>query len=389
MNLKGRGQRLYVVSLKDGSKKPIGEMTWMTILNVAWVADGSAVIANAAEDKAHALGLWYLPYPDGDPTRLTLDPSSYRGASLTADSGTLVSAREDLKAHLYIAREQDKQPPMDISPGLSNAYGRTGLAWTPDGKIIYDAGPAQHKSLWEIDPERAGEPGGRQLSDDNDIFPSVTPDSRYVVFASDRSGKLAIWEMDRSGSNPTILAEDGWKPSCRLENKWVVYQAVSDGRTRLWKVPIGGGGGPEALTGPDFDAENAAVSPDGKRVAFLLSNEVSSSSKPQIAIMDGDKLLSARYSLPDTVRQPIIRWRNDRTLLYIDEFARTADIWQQRLEGPSDRGAVDKPRRYLLPPSEFRCIFNFDWSGDGRIILSAGDIRSVEVDRVTLTKRSG
>jgi serine/threonine protein kinase len=392
MNVNRQAQGIYAVSFEDRSMKSIGK-TWVTVLNLEWMPGTEAIIANAAEDEAHVPGLWYISYPEGKRTKLTNDPNGYYGASLASGSGTVVSVRKVLNPHLYVAKEKGEESPREIDLGFSSAYGSTGLCWARDGKIVYNAGPVQRKLLYEIDPTSPGEQGGRPLTvDASDSSPSVTADNRYVVFASDRSGRMAVWRVDRDGGNALQLADDGLNPSCLLEGKSVVYQVAKGDRIRLWKVPIDGGGAPEPLTDPDVNAENAAVSPDGKRIAFLLTSPAHGlSARAQIAIIDNGKLSQVRYDLPKGVRQPVIRWRDDGMLIYIDQFARGVDIWQQPLEKGLDGGggrSPASPSRYALPGADFKCIFNFDLSQDGRIVLSAGDPPSAEVYELILTAQS-
>ncbi|MGH9824380.1 MAG: protein kinase domain-containing protein, partial [Blastocatellia bacterium] len=377
MNQKKQGQHLYAVNLEDRSISPIGDSKWAIILNLAWMPDGRAIIASAAEDDAHAPGLWHIPYPKGNPTRITNDPAGYYGASLTADSGVLVSVRGDFPSQLYVAGEKGGGQPRQINLGTSNNNGNNGLCWTPDGHIIYNSGPVQRKSLYEIDPFKSSELGRRLTADGSDSSPCVTPDKRYIVFASDRSGKLAVWRMDRDGGNPVKLVDEGLKPSCLLDGKWVVYQVASGDHVHLRKVSIDGGAS-EPLTDPNVNAENATVSPDGRRVAFLLTDRSrGAGARPKIAIIEDGALLPVRYILPDGVRQPIIRWRNDETLEYIDEFGDGAQIWQQRLNGGAGEGSI--PRHYELGQLDFKRISNFDWFRGDKILLSGGDLDSVGV----------
>jgi Tol biopolymer transport system component len=42
-----------------------------------------------------------------------------------------------------------------------------------------------------------------------DSYPVVTADGRYVVFASNRSGRQNIWRMERDGSDPVQLTTEG------------------------------------------------------------------------------------------------------------------------------------------------------------------------------------
>jgi WD40 repeat protein/predicted Ser/Thr protein kinase len=393
---------IYIVPVDDMSKDhPIGK-TWATVSNLAWMPGGDYIIANAAKDGDYAPGLWSISYPGGNETKLSSDLDGYSGASFVPGSGTVVSVRKILNAHLYVAKDKSDAPPALIDLG-SSAYGKTGLCRAPDGKIIYNAGPVDRKLLYQVDPASPTQRSERPLTDgasdsspsvnlDNrsasETSPSVTPDNKYIVFASDRGGKLAVWRADRDGGHPTRLTDDGMKPTCLLENNWVVYQRSSGDGIRLWRVPIDGGMAAELLPDQDGNAENPAVSPDGKSIAFLLTAKTAGA-RPQIAIIDNGKLLPARYQVADRVRQPIMRWRDAETLVYIDEFAKD-EVWQQHLRkgrDGADKGTPARPTRYKLPGVKFKVIFNFDLSTDGRMVLSAGGTSSDTVYELTLTSQ--
>jgi sugar lactone lactonase YvrE len=80
--------------------------------------------------------------------------------------------------------------------------GVDGLAWAPDGHLLYTAYVGDAQSIWEMDGE--GE-NRRQLtnnvSDFVDRQMSVTADNHYIVFQSNRSGSVQIWRANRDGSN--------------------------------------------------------------------------------------------------------------------------------------------------------------------------------------------
>jgi hypothetical protein len=71
---------------------------------VAWLANGSGLIISALD---RALGpnsqLWQLSYPGGEELKITNDLNDYRGSSLTADSGALLTLQESLSLSLWIA----------------------------------------------------------------------------------------------------------------------------------------------------------------------------------------------------------------------------------------------------------------------------------------------
>jgi hypothetical protein len=167
------------------------------------------------------------------------------------------------------------------------------------------------------------------------------------------------------------LAVGGSKPSALFDGDWVVYQATGENnRISLWKVPIEGEGGRRAsrLTDPQVDAENPAVSPDGRRIAYVLKESAESTLK--IAIFAADRQSLDSYDLPSSVHLPIIRWRDGETLLYIDQTGEGSDIWEQRLDhriGARRLGFSSRP--------DFNSILNFDCGKDDRLVLSAGAVR--------------
>ncbi|MEO6725965.1 MAG: hypothetical protein ABIU20_00480 [Blastocatellia bacterium] len=92
--------RVLVVNLADGSDQPIGEQTWTTIGQVAWLGDGSGVVFNGWRRTSAVYGdqLWLLTFPKGEARRITNDTASYDGVSIAtgaADSGALVSERTE------------------------------------------------------------------------------------------------------------------------------------------------------------------------------------------------------------------------------------------------------------------------------------------------------
>ena len=73
----------------------------------------------------------------------------------------------------------------------------------------------------------------RQLTSNGqrNYAPAVSPDNRYVVFHSNRSGVFQIWRIDRDGASPkqlTFGGESTW-PTITTDSKWVVYQHFEAG----------------------------------------------------------------------------------------------------------------------------------------------------------------
>jgi TolB protein len=84
--------------------------------------------------------------------------------------------------------------------------GDRGLAWTPDGKIVYTSLAGGNIDLWIMNPDGTNQ---KQLTTDpqQDFAPLVSPDNRYIVFNSMRGPLPSVWRMNIDGSNVKQLTD--------------------------------------------------------------------------------------------------------------------------------------------------------------------------------------
>src|SRR4029077_8131863 len=98
--------------------------------------------------------------------------------------------------------------------------------------------------------------------------PSVSPDGKYVFFASLQSATPHIWRIDADGSNlKQITSGDSvnFAPTCSPDGQWITFLSSRSGSPCLWKVSFDGG---DAVQLTDKPATRASLSTDGKRLAY-------------------------------------------------------------------------------------------------------------------------
>jgi len=214
---------------------------------------------------------------------------------------------------------------------------------------------------------------GRQLTVNAkaNLLPSVSPDGRYIIFTSNRSGSANIWRMDIDGGNLKQLTNGNLDYSSSLspDGKWVVYVHESASTSTLWKVSIDGGD-PVQLT--DKDAGNPVFSPDGELIACSYGN-----GKVAVIPSEGGQPTKI-FDIPTPfIVEPGARWSSDGSALTFHvNRGGISNLWSQPLDGGPPKQVTD------FKSDE---IFSFAWSRDGKQLALA---RGVETGDVVLISNS-
>ena len=358
---------IAVVSFANPSLKPITSRGWPYIGNVSWHSDGSGVVFIAREQRLAPLQIWQASYPDGEARRLTNDLSSYDyySLSLTADGRALVAVQTDPVSNIWTAADGEASRARAVTPRRNVQEGHYGLAWTPDGKLVYDSDVKSKASIWIVNAD-GSDP--RPVTDGvaDDYMPEVSPDGRYIVFASSRNG-FQLWRMDIDGGNPKQLTWETGAPTCSIspDGRWVIYSLYLGG---IFRVSIDGGPRTELVAKGNL--RYPQVSPDGKLVAYAFDDEYTK--RPKIAVIEFDGGSRVRtFDLPLTTGTSFyessfyhgFHWSPDgRALIFINTLSGVSNLWRQPLDG----GAAEQ-----ITDFKADLIYNFAYSSDGRQLAFA------------------
>jgi Tol biopolymer transport system component len=352
---------LLDVPLQVGEKRIIVPPRWASSGRVAWVADGSGVILDSADpSSSQSPQLWYVSFPEGSVRQITHDVNRYFGVSLTADSNALVTVQSEVSSFISTA-PLGSGSEHQLTSGHGTSDGHDGVAFTPDGGVIYTSNINGHLDLWSIGANGSA-PVQLTFNTGNNFSPRVTPDGQTIVFASNRDGQSNIWKMKIDGSEQLQLTHGGTDrfPEIAPDGKWVFYGSAISGRFSVWKIPMSGG---TSVKVSDAIWANATPSPDGNLLAITSFEEKTGWGENVVPVEGGEPVKIAQLNATR------LQWTPDSEfIVYIDSKNGVSNLWSQPVKG-------GPPRQITNFASGL--IFDFAISHDGKqVILARGSVNS-------------
>ncbi len=327
----GGGTSLMVTTL-DGKARQILSTKKGSPGLYDWLPDGSAVVASLKKDKDTNLGL--VPATGGSFKALHLLEGDFH----SGDSSAFADASPDGR-HIVFADGPKR-----------------------DEQNIYCIG-TDGQSLQVLTDHSA-----------NDIQPRWSPDGKYVVFLSFRSGSRTLWGVSvkngKPAGNPFIVKGMGQGTS--LLN-WTERGLVYSNSITMWNVhlvPVDPETGePEGKLeqldySPPGRNRGAIWSPDGKHIAFFSADKGGQPGKGNIVIMDVGGGEAREYPIPiDNFHlnwMMGLRWMPDSSgLVFFEPGEKGATVFRLTQ-------ASEKWETWKMPQQRYRRI---EWSPSGKAFL--------------------
>jgi Tol biopolymer transport system component/DNA-binding winged helix-turn-helix (wHTH) protein len=316
----GSNFRLMRLDLASGAESQISRKTFFDINNLKWLPDGDGLLLAAKESHDGRLRIWHVSAETGETQPLTNDATDYISLSLDRLANKMVATHTSDTFRLYVARIDDVSNPKSL------ALARVGVAFAPEGRIVYEANDGD---IWTINRD-GGEQ--RQLTNNSfsDTHPRMSPDGRYVFFTSNRSGSTQVWRMNVDGTNQVQLTkrEGGYPVFVTPDGKWLYFE--SGLHQTLWRVSSEGGDETEVSKG---NIRYSAFSRDGTFVAYFFRDETDNRLKIGVMLVE-TRTVSRIFALPDsTYYRGSIAWKNDnKSFYYVTINGSQNSLWLRSLD---------------------------------------------------------
>ncbi len=361
----------------DGRETRIGDRRWGWILALTWLPDRSGLVLIGGEIGESAQQVWFVALPDGQARRITNDPNSYFGLSLSADARTLATVQVTSAGDLWSAPAGNPSLAERITSGEGTAsipylnptqLFRAGeIAVTPSGSIVFGTESGAPRRLWGM----AADGTSRRLLTPEDMeafHPLVARATGTIVFTGNRADRVThVFRMDPDGGNLVQVTQGNRELSSAVspDGQWLLYWRPTD--TSFWKAPLAGG------PATKIEISNPVTipprfTPDGKFVWFPSLQERGGRSRlglEQIRAEGGAPLRWIDWPRKCDIDLPWKMAPTGDAMTCISELDGVYNLWNQPLAGGEPQPVTRFQRGHVL---------DFDWSADGqRLFLWRGD----------------
>ncbi|OLE54515.1 MAG: hypothetical protein AUG51_07975 [Acidobacteria bacterium 13_1_20CM_3_53_8] len=204
---------------------------------------------------------------------------------------------------------------------------------------------------------------------------TISPDGKYVVFATNEAGKTSIW-LRQVSSNSLVQIVQPAEGFCRGnaftpdgESIYYTFGDKNNPTGALYQVPVLGGTSRKILSNIN---SVVAFSPDGKRIAFLRYNQTTNESSLILANADGsNEQQIATRKRPDYITGSGMSWSPDGKLIACGVGSSTGDI-NSTVMAFSVEGGAPKP----LTTQKWGRVYHVIWlsDGSGLIMTATADV---------------
>lgn len=276
--------------------------------HLRWSPDGRLIAATELAQSG-ALHPIFLVDSSGREKRSILTPRAGFAISSLAWTGP-----EEV---VYFQNESALVGGLGTNAGTANIIRqnvRTGkaekISWSPDGsslldilgtgRLVYDT-CSPRASLRELALHSGG---GRWLTrgNANDRQPAYSPDSEWVIFSSNRSGNLDLWELSTQTEVVRRLTEDAaedWDPVFIDSGRRIAWSSNRTGHFEIWTADADGSGARQ-LSRDGVDAENPTPTPDGAWIVYASTNpEKEGLWKIRPDGSDATRIVPGNYAYPE------------------------------------------------------------------------------------------
>jgi Tol biopolymer transport system component len=290
--------------------------------SVAWLRTGRSLLAgiyDASVPHARTVGLHVMRMPVAGGRSETIGwwPAAGRTLDVLGDGRVVfesVTTRESLRE----VSVSGDAPVRWLTHGTSTDRQPV---YSPDGKwILFSSDRSGQLDLWMISRETGAL---RRVTDDaaQDWDPSFSPDGRRILWSSDRTGRFEIWTSAVDGTGARLLSHGGFEaenPVLTPDGSTLLWGSLHRGREGIWRSRSDGSGAEILARG--LTLQLPEVSPDGRFVAFRAGFGPGQRAVRVLRLADAVEVFGISFGVVDALaglETGRCRWMPDGRLAFV------------------------------------------------------------------------
>ena len=263
--------QIWLLSIADGEKRQLTfpKLGSLGDIDPLFAPDGQAVVFVRGSDEV-TKDIYALNIDKGKIKRLTFDNRKVNGVTWSPDGSRLLFTSTRSGLYRLWSIDRNGSEPQPLALGLETVQRPTSTLGVE--AIVFEDWKHRAKlMLVDLAREQQASPKPLLLSTRWDSSPSISPDGKTIVFASDRGGPYGIWLSDFDGENlhewfnlgGAFIDNPSWSP----DGSQVVFDASPDGKSQLYIIDKGAAT-PKVLSLGHYDNRRPFWSSDGKWIYF-------------------------------------------------------------------------------------------------------------------------
>ena len=215
----------------DRRGRPLGTVAGpaqYTALDIS--PDGQRLAVSIAEPNTDVGDIWIFPLPNGNGTRLTSDPSDEFGPVWSPDGREVAfSSSRDGTPNLFRMGLGESEMRVLVP---KNGHVQIAAHWLSDQLVYMDRDPDTGPDLWSMPLVPDAKPSPIVRTRFREAQADLSPNGRWIVYASNESGQFEIYiqpfsALGATGEKRRVSSLGGLSPKWRSDGKEIFYIDLS------------------------------------------------------------------------------------------------------------------------------------------------------------------
>ncbi|MBK9162506.1 MAG: winged helix-turn-helix domain-containing protein [Acidobacteria bacterium] len=332
---------IYQIDLDTNIETPVVDQKFFNVVSIDWMPDGGSLLATALLASDDDIYFWSVVPSTRTATPVKQNEGSFATISMDREGLKLVSTVRSADFRVFVHSFDPDTKPVALGSGWTPRF-------TPNGRVLFASNRSGRVAIWSAFFDGTDV---KHLSTGTDEFPILSADGSTIYFTSKRSGSIHVWKMQTDGSGATQLSrgEGGFPVGVSADGFWIYY--LSAMYRTLHRVSNNGAIEEKVTEGAMHGAD---ISADARFAAFFDGQP--RGAKITIAALESDaKPVSVQLPRAD-MKGKHLAWSANGDYIYavlFDPLARTYSVWRLAIDGSAPQKIRDLNVQELGERSSF------------------------------------